>query len=68
MSMFIPKKLVEHKFSYPKRRSNKIPQEVQKENEIAEEHPKTKPDTYELNPKMDMNQHGEEDFWVDCQK
>lgn len=68
MSMFIPKKLVEHKFSYPKRKINKNMQEAQKENEAAEEHQKSKPDTYQVNQKMDIHQQEEEDFWVDCKK
>jgi hypothetical protein len=68
MHMFIPKKLVEHKFSYPKRRIKKNTLEVHKENEVAEEHQKPNRETYQINPKMEINQHQEEDFWVDCNK
>ncbi len=69
MSMFIPKRLVEQKFSYPKRRLNKNTQEVNKENEVVEEHQKTtKPDASNINPNIQMKQQEDEDFWVDCKQ
>lgn len=68
MSMFIPKKLVEHKFSYPKRKLNKNNQEKNKENELVEEHQKSKLEANEINPNVEMKIQEEEDFWVDCKK
>jgi len=65
--MPIPKKLVDYKFSYPKRKLNKNTQEARKENEVIQEYQKIKPDIYQTNQNIDMN-HQEEDFWVDCKK
>lgn len=68
MSMYVPKKLVDYKFSYPKRRLIKNIQEVNKENENIQEHQNIKQDSSNINQKMNMNQNEEEDFWVDCKK
>jgi len=65
--MFVPKKLVEYNFSYPKRKPKKSAQE-KKEEKLNPEQEVKKINYPQYNPNVEVNQQEEEDFWVDCQK
>lgn len=70
MSLFIPKKLVEYNFSYPKRKVKKTSQpnlEYNEVNAIENQQDLEQEKFQSKNQNLEIN-HEEEDFWVDCKK
>jgi len=68
MSLYIPKKLVDYNFSYPKRKNKKTIQPNRECSEVnaLENAQDLEQESQSKNQNIQINH--EEDFWVDCKK